>query len=262
MSRLNNLKNRENHRVVHTRTRDEREPSRHRGLVLFTATLLIGGLVYLIFFSGLLDIKSTEISGYGNPAIIGEIIESHRAASPLNNNILFFNNNDLVDAIKGDSGVQSVVIKKVLPNTLRVDIVQSKSAIVWNTAGESFILDDRGYVIEKNNIENLPVVFDNENIAANLGERVASPTLIKYITDMWVNFDPVTGHEIDRIIILDIFSDIHVQSKSGWTAYFDSSKDPVSQLENLNKILRTVEKDSGKKLEYIDMRLDSRVYYK
>lgn len=262
MSRLKKLNNNKNNRMVYERTREEHEPAKNPGLIYFFIIFLLGGFGYLIFFSGALKTKNIDVIGYSHPDIIREVVRNHQENSIFGDNILFFDSARLADVIKGDSGVRSVKVERALPNTLKIIIEESTGAVVWNTAGESFVIDERGYVIEKNNIEGLPQVFDNANIATALGERVASPTFINYIIDLYQNFEPVTGHKIAQIIILDIFSDVHVKSNSGWTVYLDSSKDPVSQLENLNKVLRAAQESGRKTIEYIDMRLDNKVYYK
>ena len=261
MSRLKKLNNQRS-TVVYERTKDEKEPKRRPALIYIFILILMCGLAYLLFFSGALEIKNTEIQGYSKPEIIGEIADNYRQSTFMGNNILFINIRGLEKRILDSSRVKTVNITRGLPNTLKINIEESTGAIVWNTVGENFIIDDRGYVIEENNNINLPAVVDNANIEIGLGERVASPTFIKYIIDMWSNFELVTGHRIESIIILDIFSDVHVKSKSGWTVYFDSTKDPISQLENLSKVLRAAEESGRKQIEYIDMRLQDKVFYK
>lgn len=131
---------------------------------------------------------------------------------------------------------------------------------MWNSKGDYFEIDERGYVIGSINNKDLPIVYDLLNIELSLGERVASPTFINYIVNLDDNFNRITGSEIDKIFIYDILSDVRVKSTDSWTAYFNSSKDPVAQLENLNRILIEVA-DKGK-LNYIDMRLEKRIFYK
>ena len=131
-----------------------------------------------------------------------------------------------------------------------------------DTEGESFEIDDRGYVVGKNEKNNLPKVYDLLNIRVSLGERVASPTFVNYIIRLSDNFEKITGVGIEKIIIYDILSDVRVKSKSSWTAYFNASKDPISQLENLTRVISEVSGKSKKSVNYVDMRLETRIFYK
>ena len=262
MSRLNKLNEKKQTRTVHERTQPEREPFRFRGLIYIFLTIALGAIVYLLFFSGALNIRSVVIEGYSKPEDLQEIVDGYRATNLLGNNILFINLEKLDSLIKENKRIRSSTLKRAWPNTLKIVIEESSEAIVWNTVGENFVIDDRGYVLEKNNNETLPVVYDNANIPVSPGERVASPTFIKYITDIWSNFELVTGQQIDRIIIFDLLSDVHVKSKSSWTVYLDSTKDPISQLESLNKVLKAAAESGHSNLQYIDMRLQDKVFYK
>lgn len=262
MSRLETIHKNKNSRMVHERTKEEKVPTGRGKLFPILGVLLLVGFVYLIIFSGVFRIKTVEVLGYSNPDLIQEIVAANTGSGLTANNILFIDKSDLAEVIKGDSGVRSVKIKRLLPDKIKIEVDESNGSIVWNAAGESFVIDDRGYVIEKYNNKDLPQVYDNANISISLGERVASPTFIKFIIDVSDNFEPVTGVKPDRIIIFDILSDVHIKSRAGWTVYLDATRDPVSQLENLTKVLREAKEEGHTKLQYIDMRLDNKVYYK
>ncbi|MDD3481266.1 MAG: FtsQ-type POTRA domain-containing protein, partial [Patescibacteria group bacterium] len=181
----------------------------------------------------------------------------------LNDNIFFFQGGELEKVIKEDSGVRSVVVKKRYPATIEIVVEEATPVIIWNTAGESFQVDERGYVIGGDNKEeNLPEVYDSLNIETGLGERVASPTIIKYILDVSANFETIVGQKFEKIIIYDIFSDIRIKSDSTWTVYLDSSRDPTSELENLVRVLNEAKEEGDTSLTYIDMRLPDKVFYK
>jgi cell division septal protein FtsQ len=264
MKRIERLKSKGslNSAVVHERTKQEREEKSRFRLAPFFILILFGGLTYLLLFSGAFEVKNVKVVGYSNPALIEEIVESHTSGAFLKNNIFFFDKDKLIDAIKGDSGIRGINISKIYPNSLKIEIEESTPVVIWNSKGENYEIDERGYVIGKNSDKEIPVVNDLLNIEPSLGERVASPTFINYIIKLDENFEPITGAKIDKIYIYDILSDVRVKSVDSWTAYFNSSKDPVSQLENLNKVITEATETGSKRLEYIDMRLETRIFYK
>lgn len=251
-----------NTKIVHERTKQEREEKHKLRLAPFLIFILLIGLIYLLFFSKAFLIKETKVRGYSSPELIKDIVESRIRGSHLSKNILLFKKDPVIEAIKGDSGVKEVRISKIYPNTILIDVQESKPLILWSSGGEYYEIDDRGYVVGKNKNENIPIVYDYLNIKADLGERVASPTFVNYIIILERDFAKITGSEIEKIIIYDLLTDVRVKSKDSWTAYFNSSKDPISQLENLTRILNEVGSAGRKRLEYIDMRLESRIFYK
>lgn len=261
MSRLSNI-NKSDKRLVYERTRVDKEPFRYGGLVIFAVLVLMGALGYLIFFSGSLDIKNVAIEGYSKPEDLQKIAQDFRDKEFLGNNILFIRSGALEERLQEDSRIVAAKVVRDWPNNIKIIITESKGALLWETKGEQFLIDERGYVIDKNINYSFPLVFDNSNIEVSPGERVASPTFIKYIKDLSQNFELVTGQAIEKIIIFDIFSEVHVKSKSTWTVYLDTTKDPQAQLENLNKVLQTAAGSGHKNLQYIDMRLQDRIFYK
>jgi cell division septal protein FtsQ len=201
--------------MVHERTKETKEPRRHTRFVYTLIFLLLSGVVYLLIFSGYFDINQLEISGYKDTKLIEEMTARGIGTGFLEKNILFINTTDLEKTIKDGSGARVVEVARRLPDKIYIRIEESVGVLVWNTVGESFFIDERGYVIEKNNNKDLPQVFDNANIPVTLGERVASPTLIKFIIDASNNFEPVVGQKIAKIIIYDILTDVHIKSVSG-----------------------------------------------
>lgn len=262
MKRIEKLRKASKVSVVHERTAEEREPRRLKKFIFALVLLLFSGLLYLLFFSEAFKIKDIEVFGYSNPKIIEGIIESACQQNFYGYNIFLFDTNSLEKTIKEDSGVTSVKAKKILPQTIRVEANEATAVVIWRTRGENYGIDDRGYVISKNINSELPLITDSLNIEVALGERVASPTFIKFVKDATSNFETIVGVGYREIIIYDILSDVRIKSADSWTVYLDASRDPISQLENLVRVLAEAREKGNTNLKYIDMRLPDRVFYK
>jgi len=255
--------NRAQNRLVHQRTSIDRGEKKRLNLPVLGVVLLIIGLIYLIFFSRVLDFGEVRVSGYNNPNIIQEIVSQHTQKGIFERNIILLNRDSIIESIKEDKSVRKVDFSVKYPNILYISVEQSIPAIIWSSGGEYFEIDDRGQVVRINqSIEGLPVVYDYFNIPIAAGEIVASPSLIKYIIDLSENFTSITGSEIGKIFIHNLLSDIRVKSSHSWSAYLNSQKDPVSQLEILTKVIEEAKRDGATSLEYIDMRLDDKIFYK
>lgn len=262
MSRLEKLRqNREETPLVYSRTETEKEPRFTGWLPILIVITLLGLLVYILFFSNLFTIKNVEVSGYQNADKIKEAVSEQGRGGWLADNIILFNKNTLRATLSGDPLLSDVYVRKILPNKIIVEITESKPSLIWSTKGDNYLIDERGAVLGPVTSEKLPVVYDSADIKVERGDKVASPTFIKFITEVWNGFEPATGTQISKIIIFDLITDVHVLSSSGWTVYMDASKDPKAQLTNLTKVL-TEAKKSTQKLEYIDLRLNTKAFYK
>lgn len=259
LSRLEKIKNKDP--LVYSRTEKERAPISFSRFYIFLTIVLFGGLIYLIVFSGLLDIKNINISGYEHEETIRIMAEEEVSRNFLTKNILFFSTHSLKDNLKGDPNIKSVRISKKYPRSLKIEIEEAKPAIIWISAGDKYLIDDRGVVMKIATDEKLIEIFDASNIKIKAGERVASPTFIKFINEITTGFETATGTKLIKITLFDLIEDVHILSSDGWTAYLNASMTASSQLKNLTRILAEASKDKTK-LQYIDMRLDNKIFYK
>lgn len=260
MSRVENLKSKTS--LVYSRTENEKPPKKHPGLAIFFGIIILGGFIYLFLFSGLFDVKGFEINGYTYSDTVREIATGERDRNIFSKNIILFNTAGLSETLSGDSRIQKVKISKKWPNIILINITESTPSLIWSTAGEDYLVDGRGVVMGLKKNENLPQVSDAANIKVKPGDRVASPTFIKFINDITGGFEASTGAKVSRITIFDLLTDVHILSSDGWTVYLDATKNSEAQLKNLAKVLTEARKDTRKKLEYVDMRLDTKIFYK
>lgn len=262
MSRLEKLKqNSGSQPLPYTRTEKEREPHTKGWLAITGIVVLFGALVYLLFFTPFFNIKTIEVNGYTDGEKVKQIVTEQEGRGNFASNIFLFNKETLSSTLAGDSLISDIQIKKILPNKLIINITESKPTIIWATAGDKYLVDERGDVIGPATSEKLPLVYDSADIKVGRGDKVASPLFIKFITTVWSEFEPATKTKISKILIFDLISDVHVLSSAGWSVYMDASKDPNTELTNLTKVLAEAQKTT-KKLEYIDLRLEDKAFYK
>lgn len=263
MNRLQSLKERQNksEQSVYTRTEQDREVRQFGWFKLILFILFTFGAGYIVFGSDFFRIKNIDVEGYSHPdtikGIAGEMVEKNF----LSKNIFLFNLRELEETLSGDARIVEVKVERKFPNKILIVVKESSAALIWDSAGERYLIDDRGVVMNLAGDEKLPVVSDAANIKIAPGKRVASPIFIKFINKINRDFRAVAGGDISKIIILDVLTDVHVLSSQGFVVYFDSSRSAESQLTNLGRILSEAQKD-GTKLQYVDMRLDSKIYYK
>lgn len=259
MSRLERIRKKDS--VVHSRTEQEREPIRIPWFKWVIFLAVIGLIIYALLFSKIFEVREVVVSGYSHPEKVEELIGEQLGHQLIGNNILFFRAVKTEEAVLGDPTVEMVRIKKIFPSKIKVEVTETKPAIIWVSAGDNYLINDRGVVIGNARDEKLTKIFDAANLKAERGDRVASPTFIKFITKTAEVFEPACGTKISKILIFDILSDVRILTSDGWTVYLDANKDPESQMSNLTKVLAEARKEKSK-FSYIDLRLHNKAFYK
>ena len=81
-----------------------------------------------------------------------------------NENLFFFDIQDVEENLKNETFIESFSIKKIYPNTFKLTIVEKKPIAVLQNKKKKFYISDKGDLIEFKNIEiykDLPTVFGN-----------------------------------------------------------------------------------------------------
>ena len=95
-----------------------------------------------------------------------------------------------------------------------------------------------------------------------MGDKVLGDNRIYFI----INFIDIVG-KIDKFKILEFkikpssSVDFEAVTDTGWLIYLDDTQDPKVAVNNLLTVLDEAVKNTGN-LEYIDLRIPSRIFYK
>jgi cell division protein FtsQ len=235
-----------------------------RGFLLFLLFIAVCGVVYLLFLSPLFKVESIQVNDlkYGHSEIIQKIIEDYRD-NLLNKNIITFQKKPIKEEIINSGGIKSVNVIKKYPNTVIIEVEERSPSLVWQVLGNKYLVDDSGIIWSdfKEQFDNVPVVTDTNNVSVEIGDKVVSSKFVKFITELADSFESYTDTGFVKIEISDSAEDIKVVSSDGWYAYFNTTFTAKNQLINLNRILKEVNL-KNKKLEYIDLRIENRIFYK
>ncbi len=106
-------------------------------------------------------------------------------------------------------------------------------------------------------------IEDFEKKEVSLGDQVLNNDRLKFIAEF---NDKITENNQFKIIEFKITPsanfDLEAITDRGWSIYLDQNQDPISEANTLFTILNEVIKNKASNLEYIDLRLPSRVFYK
>lgn len=250
--------------------------------------ILLTAITYTVFYSKLFEIQNIEIisNTLVNKDNIKKIIYDQFSKKRFlffsQKNIIFFKFEEPVQHIEKNYNLRSVVIRKVFFNTLRISISESNDSIVWISDRQGFYLDQNGVVISKVNYtdvnideqkdieiirhaiidKKLPIVYDvaeRKNIV--LGMRVVSMDIMKFIIQSIKELPYYLDNEVSFYLYDSENRSFIVHMTDGWEIYLSPDNDIKIQFKNLQEVLKNKIKDL-RKIKYIDLRFEERVYYK
>lgn len=258
----------------------KKEISWKRRMLFFWVLFLVLGLAYVVFFSPLFEIKEIKISN--NRAISNEEIKSSLDGFLFKECLIFFNYNNLflaagnklTELLTNDfPRILSVAISKdIFKKTIELNIIERKEAgiyckedLVSSNRGECYYIDKEGVIFEEAPQTSGTLILaikDFSKREIETGKNVIEKEFMAELIDLKNYLPGQLGFKVlDFTIESDVLKDLKLNTNEGWYILFDGSRNLKSQLEALRLVLE--EKiEERKDLEYIDLRIENRVYYK
>lgn len=246
-------------------TTTQKEP-----VALYIPKSVIKGILFLIIGGGLIYFfilsqyfKIDKIIYQGNISQEAkEKMENYKGR-----NILVINNFDLATQIKeAYPQAYSVSVYKGLPNVLKVVTTERTVAMIWQSNGKDYLVDQVGVAfrevdeaIVQEKWSGLVKVTDGSNFPVTLGKRLISTKFIEFVAYVHNNFASVTGVKLTQILVQETsFHPVFV-TELGWRVILDGNRSASYQLEDLKKI---IDKHKTEIKEYVDLRTEGYGYWK
>lgn len=187
----------------------------------------------------------------------------------------------------------SVVIKKVFPNTINIIINEKPASIIYDNNGLIYLLDKDGKIIKKSELSysttptalainqtstpaiilnsaaleayrgtqaeygNFPIIIDNKPIPQNQ-EKIISAKLIEG-AQTWKKYLEEQGiGEVKLFTTDETDFNLKITLNKPWYILVNTQSDASAQMRNLKMILS----NSSSPTSYIDLRFGDRVYWK
>ncbi len=252
-------------------------------IALFIIVAACVGLGYLLFFANLLDVRTIDISG-------AEIIPSADlkiAAEEWlnggflgiarNKNLLFISAGELASELTAKfPRIDSVEIIKEFPHSLKIMIVERQSAGIWcfdsggrpfgDSQGKCFYFDKNGVAYAEATQSSgflILNVVDYRGQAVALGSAVASEGWTKNIIMARELLLKIGVSVAEFSIPSGSFDEFDAKTAGGWKILFSNSTDITKQITSLGVLFRDkLPTASRASLQYIDLRIQDRIYYK
>lgn len=267
--------------VLAKKNRGRSGAGRFFGKILNFLLLLVflGVTAYVLFFSAFLKVSNVAVTGAQaiDPALIREATTALLSGKYLNliekNNIIFADPEKTANMLRDKfKRIETVQVEKKFPETLVIRITERKSMLILCSQGQCYIVDGNGVAYARADFasadlqENeLLVLNDDGGREIKLSEKVLEPEYIRYLSDIKDGLKNDLGLEIDKNYHTPqlVSGDIRVVTSEGWGIYFSDDVPISKELEMLKIVLEEkIEKNKRSELEYVDLRIDNKIFYK
>lgn len=220
--------------------------------------IIVTGAFYFFLFSQYFEIRNIMVSGSKtiSDESIKEVFTKYQKQQ--NNIFLFPSKNIELELLEKYPIFSQIIITKGIPDSIKVEIQERSGIVVLKSDNRLFLIDMQGIVFEEiDQVEDMPIIERDENL--ELGDKVFTIELVEFILQLVDNFSAYTYMKIEKIEILDTVFELNLWTSKDYKVVFDTTKNVQDQLDTLAKVLPEVK---GKKIEYIDLRLGEKVFYK
>ncbi|MBU1083251.1 hypothetical protein KKE14_02330 [Patescibacteria group bacterium] len=218
-------------------------------------------LVYLLLGSQLLVLNKLEIEG--SHLVVASDIENvifKDGFSPVN--ALIFNDSKAKKQILAIPQIKTVKFsKQIFSKNLLITVEEHETTIVWQTNNQRFMVNRFGvvYDIAPDNSP-LAIVEDLKNVPINLNQKIITTDFIEFVTSIVANLPRKTNLVARRILVPETTFEIEVVTSDGWTIILDTTRSSETQLNNLVRVLKANIESPPR--QYVDLRIEDRIYYK
>lgn len=217
-------------------------------------------IIWIIFFSGFFKVKNVIINGSLNTDIQKDL-ESFKGK----NIFTFIFTNKEKELAQRQSSVKMINIIRGIPDTLKIDVIVRNPLLAWKTQDKSYFVDEKGIIFEQNSGESLqggkklPLIVDMRNLPVQLGQKWLNKEFIDFVVNLNDFAPEYAGLDIMEVKVNETTFQIEAMTDKNIYLKLDSSRNAQTQLKVLKKILDQYGEEIK---EYVDLRVEGRVYYK
>src|SRR3989344_2488395 len=232
------------------------------------------GFLYFLFFSGYFSIRAVSVSGVDSALAeeIKKIAWAELEGSVLfvsRRNVLLFSTSEISEKIKNEMPIlEAVTVKKRFIHNIAIEAkLREKKGIACAEAGRTqcFYFDKNGVIFEESpEIVGAAILLFRDNTV--LGSVLPSEKYTKETMDFADNIKAKlfekTGISVSYFVFLNNNGDIEAQTDKGFKIMMTVDDLAEEQARVIKSVLDNEIKDKINSLDYIDLRVENRAYYK
>ena len=252
--------------------RHKKKKRRFKGILLLICLIFLIVLVYIFLFSPLFKIKAVEI--FGNKKVSSEEIKNNL---DYGNIFLATENkikNDLIEKIPKISDVE--IKKNLMKRSIKLTIgerkrlgiacqINEQGAENNEQFGDCFYIDNQGVIFEdapQTSGSLILLIKDYSQREFYLGKKIFEQRIVDFISQARQGLSSEIGlTALDFNVLSFPPKDLKVMTNEGWYIIFDLEGDIKNQLRSI-KVALEEKIENRESLEYVDLRIENRIYYK
>jgi len=235
------------------------------------------GVFYFLFFSGYCDIRGITVSGTEKiqeeavRAVVAGMLGERSMLLLSDKNFFVFSTHEAAGALKEKfPAIDSVDVgRKIWGATIAVDIVERQPVgiVCGKKEQDTCMYLDKGGVVFSvaPRIVGASVLrIEEESLGAITGFPVQKypADAINFITLIKRHVREKAGITVETFVFLNEYGDVEARTVEGFTIWFSMKQDAEYQAQVLKNLLAAEIKEQAPNLEYIDLRVEKRAYYK
>jgi cell division septal protein FtsQ len=235
------------------------------GPLVFFAWLVVGTETFLVQAITVVDARPHVTEG------VQHLVEQELLAGGRRPTIFFVRTVRLERLIREQfPSVRNVLVQRQLPGVVKIIIQEKTPALLLLTHGAYYFVDEGGVAYERAELSLLPGVVlptvKNKDASGEvtIGKPVLEAVFVTFVKEVQAALPHRVGAEVVEMYIPSLAArEVSFRLSNNWTIRFDSTASAARQLSILEQVLNdTLSDDEKKQLEYIDLRIPNRVYYR
>jgi len=231
---------------------------------LLLVSIVFLGLVYIVFFSEVLHVKTIQVKNQGKVVTLSANEIRDRFVDLYGKHIMFVDIEVLLtDIINENPRIQRIEAVKNYPGSLIFSFYEYEilGALQDSNSQEWALINQKGLVVENHLKEppaglvrmkyEIPTSFEDEKVVFDEDD-------IEYMVQMMMEFYNTTGLVIEEIIVNTVSGEYTMKNSKGWSIIVNSEYSPELVFSNLNSIISQV--DLGENYKLIDLRIPNRAF--
>lgn len=243
-------------------------------IVLVTVSVIFGGIYYALFLSGWMAVRemvieqNSFVSDEEIKKIVQQYLQEKSWLTPRANNIFTVDSEAIQSLLTREFPIlKRAVVRKKYLHGLIIQAERRETAGVWcfQKRRECLFFDNEGVAFDRASDSSgtlFLMVDDISGEGKKLGEKVTDRERIEWLFQLKKEMDK-EKIGLARMIIPEEWFRVDVKTTEGWEIYFSTIDPLVSQVKALSIFLANkVSFEQRHQLQYIDVRIPQRVYYK
>ena len=224
----------------------------HRRRLAARATGAAGAalLVWLTFFSPLLDVRTVKVAGARHTS--SEEIQAS-AAIAHGQNVLLLSTGEIARSIEALPWIKRAEVDRMLPSTVRVRVTERKPALVLSLGAARWTIDSSGRVLTAGVVKKgLPVLAGVQVATIEPGGRVQTAEAVAAL-EVWRGLPRKLRTRVVAVVAPTL-ERISLKLANGTLVRYGAAEDMVAKNEVIRVVLTRL-RSAGRPADYIDVRV-------